>query len=45
MQDVGLTGIRSEEILDIIDGYKGRGYGLSTEDELGLYFSIVVNMI
>nr|XP_022287846.1 putative D-cysteine desulfhydrase 1, mitochondrial isoform X1 [Crassostrea virginica] len=40
LQDVGLTGIRSEEILDIIDGYKGRGYGLSTEDELEFIMNV-----
>lgn len=26
--------VQAEDIIDIIDGYKGRGYGLSTQDEL-----------
>ncbi|XP_048744229.1 uncharacterized protein LOC125657593 isoform X2 [Ostrea edulis] len=34
LSELGLTEVRSEDILDIIDGYKGRGYGLSTEEEL-----------
>ena len=25
----------ARDIVDIIDGYKGGGYGVSTEDELG----------
>ena len=29
--------VRAEDIVDIIDGYKGLGYGLSTQDELGWY--------
>lgn len=36
LNELGLTDVRSEEILDIIEGYKGRGYGLSMQDELGL---------
>lgn len=35
LTELGLTDVRSEEILNIIEGYKGRGYGLSTQDELG----------
>ena len=27
--------VRAEDIIDIIDGHKGRGYSLSTQDELG----------
>lgn len=29
--------VAAEDIIDIIDGYKGRGYSLSTQDELGRY--------
>ena len=27
--------IRARDLVDIFDGYKGKGYGLSTEEELG----------
>ena len=27
--------VKAEDIIDIIDGYKGGGYGVSTEHELG----------
>lgn len=27
--------LRSCDIVDVIEGYKGRGYGLSTDEELG----------
>ena len=26
---------KSRDLIDFIDGYKGRGYGLSTDEELG----------
>ena len=35
---MGRTGgiyVKAEDILDIIDGYKGGGYGVSTQHELG----------
>ena len=38
MNQVGRTGkidVKAEDIIDIIDGYKGGGYGVSTEHELG----------
>ena len=31
----GRPAVKSREIIDIIEGYKGRGYGLSTDEELG----------
>ena len=31
----GGTDVRAEDIIDIIDGYKGGGYGVSTQHELG----------
>ncbi|XP_078613779.1 uncharacterized protein LOC144883275 isoform X4 [Branchiostoma floridae x Branchiostoma japonicum] len=34
LQEIGLTDVRSEDIVDIIEGYKGRGYALSTKKEL-----------
>ena len=30
----GQPRLRAADIIDIIDGYKGRGYSLSTDDEL-----------
>lgn len=33
LSNMGLK-VQSEDILDIIDGHKGRGYGLSTQEEL-----------
>eukprot|EP00123_Amoebidium_parasiticum_P020877 comp5806_c0_seq1/m.1660 comp5806_c0_seq1/g.1660 ORF comp5806_c0_seq1/g.1660 comp5806_c0_seq1/m.1660 type:complete len:386 (-) comp5806_c0_seq1:110-1267(-) len=36
LQELGITNLKSEEILDVIDGYKGKGYGVSTDDELTL---------
>ena len=35
---MGRTGgidVKAENIIDIIDGYKGGGYGVSTQHELG----------
>jgi len=32
---VGLR-TRSEDILDVIDGHKGQGYAISTQEELGV---------
>ena len=29
--------VAAEDVIDIIDGYKGRGYSLSTQDELRRY--------
>eukprot|EP00058_Branchiostoma_floridae_P005994 XP_002591482.1 hypothetical protein BRAFLDRAFT_105254 [Branchiostoma floridae] len=34
LQEIGLMDVRSEDIVDIIEGYKGRGYALSTKKEL-----------
>ena len=31
------TDVKAEDIIDIIDGYKGEGSGLSTRHELGGY--------
>ena len=31
--------MKSRDIIDIIEGYKGRGYGLSTDEELGEFSS------
>ena len=40
MNQVGRTGgidVKAEDIIDIIDGYKGGGSGMSTGHELGGY--------
>ncbi|XP_013413667.1 bifunctional D-cysteine desulfhydrase/1-aminocyclopropane-1-carboxylate deaminase, mitochondrial [Lingula anatina] len=34
LEDVGITDVKSWDIIDIIEGYKGNGYGLFTEEEL-----------
>lgn len=40
MRAVGVSA-RSQDILDIIDGHKGQGYGLSTQEELGTALSLL----
>jgi len=35
MDAVGLR-TRSEDILDVIDGHKGQGYAIATQEELGV---------
>ena len=40
MNQVGRTGgidVKAEDIIDIIDGYKGGGYGVLTQHKLGWY--------
>lgn len=34
LQKVGLTDVSSKDLVNIVDGYKGKGYGQSTEEEL-----------
>jgi hypothetical protein len=43
LDKLGLSGseedrpaVRSRDIVDIMEGYEGRGYGLSTDEELGI---------
>lgn len=33
----GSSGVKAEDIMDIVEGVKGIGYGLSTPEELGDY--------
>ena len=35
LNDFHMGDVKATDIVDIIDGYKGRGYGLSTPEELG----------
>ena len=32
---IGVADVKSEDIIDIVEGYKGKGYGISSPDELG----------
>ncbi|KXJ18141.1 putative D-cysteine desulfhydrase 1, mitochondrial [Exaiptasia diaphana] len=32
--------VKAEDIIDIVDGYKGKGYGISTKEELELIVRI-----
>ena len=32
---VGLESTKAEDIIHVIEGHKGKGYGISTQDELG----------
>ena len=33
---MGLENVKSQDILHIVDGYKGRGYDRNTQQELGI---------
>ncbi len=39
LKEIGLwdTGLTSNDIVDLVDGVKGQGYGVSTQEELGKY--------
>ena len=37
----GLNQVKARDIIDIVDGYKGRGYSLSTDEELGVTIMII----
>jgi len=34
---MGGLGVQAEDIIDIIEGYKGKGYAISSQEELGKY--------
>jgi len=34
---MGGLDVQAEDIIDIIDGYKGKGYAISSQEELGKY--------
>ena len=40
LEAVGLKKVRSEDILDVIEGHKGQGYGISTQEELGTVYPL-----
>ena len=35
LDSAGLENIKASDIIDIMDGHKGDGYGISTQEELG----------
>ena len=35
LQEVGMGHLKSRPLLRVVDGYKGKGYGISSEEELG----------
>lgn len=43
LQEMGLSDVRSEDILNVIDGYKGLGYGLSTQEEMDFVVTVSSN--
>ena len=40
LHEVGLRECKAEDIVDIVDGYKGAGYGLSTPEDRSKDFSV-----
>lgn len=41
LTQVGLEGkVRSHDILNVIEGYKGQGYGIAQEEDYGIYTDI-----
>ena len=48
MNQVGRNGgidVKAEDIIDVIDGYKGGGYGLSTQRKQGGYTLVRTGLI
>ena len=35
LKEIGLDRVKSRDMLRMVDGYKGTGYGVSTDEELG----------
>ena len=35
LKDIALEDVKSEDLFDAVDGYKGKGYGLTTQEDLG----------
>lgn len=35
LNNAGLENVKAADIIDIMEGHKGEGYGLSTPEELG----------
>ena len=35
LQEVGIHEVKSRDLIDFVEGYKGRGYALSSQQELG----------
>ncbi|XP_072049277.1 uncharacterized protein [Amphiura filiformis] len=46
LTEIGLTdrsGVKSEDIVDLVDGVKGEGYGISTQEELDFIASVALS--
>ncbi|KAK7461192.1 hypothetical protein BaRGS_00038780 [Batillaria attramentaria] len=43
LQEAGLGHLRSEDILHVVEGHKGKGYGISTDDELDFIYQVACN--
>ena len=35
LNKLGISNVKAEDILDIVEGYKGQGYGITNEESLG----------
>ncbi len=44
LKSIGLEDVKSQDILHIVEGYKGRGYGLNTQEELGMFHGIIITL-
>lgn len=42
IKELGLVDVNVHDIVDLVDGYIGLGYGKSTKEELGKYRLLVV---
>ncbi|KAK3094941.1 hypothetical protein FSP39_008127, partial [Pinctada imbricata] len=40
LDTVGLMDVRSHQILDVIEGHKGKGYGISTQEEIDFILEV-----
>lgn len=38
LSEIGLSNVKAEDILHVIEDAKGKGYGISSQDELGEIF-------
>ena len=36
LRELGLNEVSSRDIIDILDGYRGTGYGISSQQELSM---------
>ena len=43
-QELHINDVKSEDLMDVMEGHIGRGYGVSSDDELGKYESFRSNL-